>query len=200
MNGWCSCRCYLKQAFNSSRYNVPLVVRTCSMQGQEGQGVFSMSTAAPPTSFHLPQQPSHTHTVPDIHDNTVLLWCFHGEAGNVEGAPSVFVHLLCGKGAPSVIHPCICVGVCVCVCAWASVCERERWRSKAAGAFVVVQEGWSLGTTRLRHGAPFRQESHSSTQPKILSVLDLIISSQWSLSWLVWTYICVVEKETKFWK
>lgn len=39
---------------------------------------------------HLLQQPwtcTQTHRSPDIHDNPVLLWCLHGEAGNAEWGP-----------------------------------------------------------------------------------------------------------------
>lgn len=63
----------------------------------------------------------------------------------------------------------VCMSVYVCVCAFAvaralppshtRVLVSVRRRSRAAGVFVVVEEGWSLGTKRLRHWAPLRQES-----------------------------------------
>lgn len=36
------------------------------------------------------------------------------------------------------------------------------WRRRAAGVFVLVKEGCSLGTQRLRQWAPLRQESQQA--------------------------------------
>lgn len=43
------------------------------------------------------------------------------------------------------------------------MCACAGWWSRAAGAFVVVEEGWSPGTKRLRDWAPLRQESQRYT-------------------------------------
>lgn len=83
--------------------------------------------------------------------------------------------------------------MCVCVCVFAVaralplsytrvfVCVSVRRRSRAAGVFVVVEEGCSLGTQRLRHWAPLRQESQlaSYLAPSLgpPSVLDLLTGS-----------------------
>lgn len=142
-------------------------------------------SSTPPPSISL--NSLHTHTGPWYPWQYCVALVFPWWGWECRGGPQCVCAFAVARALPPSYTP-----VFLNVCVW--------WRSKAAGAFVVVQQGWSQGTTRLRHGGPFRQESHSSTQPKIFSVLDLIISTQWSLTWLLWTYICVADKVQTEWK
>lgn len=65
-----------------------------------------------PAALHM-----NTHRSPDIHDNTVLLWCLHGEAGNVEEGGVLLCFWVCSPQQAHSLRRCI------------SVCEMEEMGS-----------------------------------------------------------------------
>lgn len=140
---------YLKQGFCSLGYPDTLA--------QRGTKKGKVSSAWPQqlASSHLLQQPyTHTLTGPVI---SMTMLCCRGVSmvrlGMQRGAPCECVFTV-ARALP-LLCPSVFVFVCVSV----------RRSSRAAGVFVVMEEGCSLGTLRLRHWAPFRQESQWTSHP-----------------------------------